>query len=1188
VFRFLDRSWTAAIDLDGGDLVPGAAGDVLGWHVRPGPRAARSELWITGGQVALDRRVLPEAATAIDLEVTVGPAAAPPLVDLDLTLALAARQPATPALRRARFLATSDDAELVSVDRAAVTIRAGRLAVAASAAPGFRPAGAPFELLPGWPVDATTPLHAYVALGFEAPPASGRTASAAVADARLSIETAVLTPDRLDATISLAIAGGGEPRYQLAFTGQLAAASDLSWPSPDGRTRWLHDAVFTLHQAIVPGERLREEAGARSFFAPRVLPATEDPTGLGGMIEVPCLSTHRLREEAGARTVAIWTAAQRLRIGAPDAFAQEISLCGARKVKELAVRRPPAGDFTLEYRDATEVEQGFAGPLGKLLADTWRGQATMVFEATEAFWLRFAPDAARSRDTATLWRRDTACVGCVPAQLGDFVVEGGDWVRVPVPFLTDSRGLVRAARAADPGGELARLLGNVPRRRPAPAPGGQHPTPLPRSALLHRRDLDRRAVHSEPPRPALGEAIDPVLLQPDAHERWMPYLRIWPGFEPGWLIFRSWTPGTNTSDFAVPFAATAEVLAALPPPTGATDRLCVAATEVVPIDDPQRPRLIPSPALEIRATTPAGIGDEVRLLVEIWHPGPDVGLALLARAVFSFAVTAGATWADLLFGDPGPDPLRAALPRWIEMQRAQVPAAVTALVRARALVPVPQLAEPTAYHLLDRDRKGPPAIRARRDRLAPRSPISTDPRLEHRDGAPSDDPLALGPDLLAARVFYATADDARPPSAPAVAGSAVGLAYKLAGTAPGPHHRSRQPRSQPSAGDRRWIETVRDLLFVDRTRRDLATRREPGWLLPAARPLPPLDASHADATPFFPTQVTQLFTAGRPGDLVRVRVSLLTEESSGLLRRGASLAHELRFPRPAPLPPALKPFHPGAPGRTALVELLAPRPPFGFAALAWQDPIYNRRLLAAPQETEGDGLTLLLDRSVYGGVDVIYPELRWSPPSGTTAWSIAAVLRVQREEASRLSTVARLTWAIDSDGVTLTDGRGPRAVACRDGQALRWTLELGLDQPEPERFDGTIDLAALNRDEVIAEATARWTAGGIARTRSIALRARIRTDLQVWPQPQAAYGILRARGGGPQELVGFGWLPRPAIVRRRDRFVPESWEGTFRHVDTWIGTGAAESVAYEVATYTAYGEQLAPAEAPHSQQEQRQ
>ncbi|MBK7533760.1 MAG: hypothetical protein IPI49_00025 [Myxococcales bacterium] len=494
----------------------------------------------------------------------------------------------------------------------------------------------------------------------------------------------------------------------------------------------------------------------------------------------------------------------------------------------------------------------------------------------------------------------------------------------------------------------------------------------------------------------------------------------------------------------------------------------------------------------------------------------------------------------MLLDPPGDDLLRAAMVRWLAAARERIPAERTALLRARSLAPAPALTSAETYLLLDSERPRAPQ-RARRDRLAPRQPLAPDPRLELRTEPVPPDPLALGPELVGSRVYYVTDEDPRPPDAPAVAGSAVALAYKLAGTAPGPWHRTRLPRTHAGA-ERRWLETARDLLFVDRTRRDAESQREPGWYLPAVRPAPAMPAAHAGAAPFFPTHVTTAFTAGRPGELLRLRLSVLTESASGSLCRGASVAHELRFRARPPCCARAPCAHAGA-GRTALVEPLPPRPPFAFAKLTWQDPIYNRGLLAVTQQTEGDGLTLLLDRSIYAGVDVIYPELRYAPPPGVTAWSVSAALRLARVVSSRLTTVAQLDWTLDEAALLLRDSgdaRDRRPIpAARQGAERRWVLELGLHQPEPLDFDGNLDFEAHNRDELEVEATVRYTQAGVQRSRTVRLRGMIRTDLYVWPQPQAAYAILRTRAPAPQELVAFGWLPRPTIVRRHDRFVHE-------------------------------------------------
>lgn len=1194
VCRLLERTLAVPVALEGGGLPTTGAGDELRWQALAEPSTSRGELRLSGGKLALDRRELPQLSSTLDFELWLGPSTTPPLAELSLRLHLAPRAEPALTLRRARLLASTSQALLTVQDPAAaeLAVRNGRLSVALNVGPGFRSGTPPFELLPAWPVDDTAALHAYLTAGFVAPGAA-RVTSIATASSELVLETALRPPalpgaaraplsadgGRLATVVTSTLVEGSEPRYRLALTGLLSATSEVTWPS--GASRWRHDVTFALHQAVIPGERLR--ADASSFFAPRPLTAAEDPSGLGGMSEVACLASHRLYDETTGQEVARFTAPQRLRLAAPAAFAQELALRGGRKVEVVAVRSRPSSNHWFELRDATTFEQGFAGPLGAALVDTWRDQPTMILEATEAFWLRLLPSGTAARAPLVLWRKEAEGLACTPTQERDFTAAPADWVRMPVPFITDSRGVARAARTANPTGELARLCANRPRRQP-PAPPPRTPTPLPHHTLLHRAELDRAALHAAPPRLDEVAAIDPVLLQPDAHARLGPYLKLWPGYQPGWLTFLSWTPGTSAPDYAVPFSGTAEALAGLPPP-GAAPRLCLAATEVVPEivnGAPLGPRLLPSPALALGTSLATQLGDEVPLLLELWHPGA-AGLALGARAVFRCALPAGITWRALLLGDPGDDLLRAAMVRWLETARARIPAERTALLRARALAPSPSLAESETYLLLDSERPRTPQ-RARRDRLAPRQPLAPDPRLELRTEPVPPDPLALGPELIGSRVYYVTDEDARPPDAPAVAGSAVALAYKLAGTAPGPRHRTRLPRTHAGA-ERRWLETTRDLLFVDRTRRDPESQREPGWYLPAVRPAPAMPAAHAGAAPFFPTHVTTAFTAGRPGELMRLRLSVLTESASGLLRRGASVAHELRFPRPAPLPRALRPMHPLAPDRTALVEPLPPRPPFSFAKLTWQDPIYNRGLLAVTQQTEGDGLTLLLDRSIYAGTDVIYPELRYAPPPGVTTWRVTATLRLSRVVSSRLTTVAQLDWTVDDTALLLRDSRdagdsgAPRPIpAARQGAERRWVLELGLDQPEPLDFDGNLDFEAQNRDELEVEATVHYTQAGVPRSRTIRLRGLLRTDLYVWPQPQAAYAILRTRAPAPQELVAFGWLPRPTIVRRHDRFIHESWRGTFRYLDTWLDPGAEDPppVDHEVATITAFGEQLAP------------
>jgi hypothetical protein len=1280
VFRFLDRTWGLPIDLATGEGAPT-------WQVRSSPRVGAAALHATGGSVGLQQ------PASIDLEVTIAPGDGAPLVDVDLTLSITKRGSSV-RLRGARFLTSSDTTQLAAVADAELRISSGRLTLAANVSAGFR-AAADFDLLPGWPVDPTAPLYAWVDAGF-ATPAAGRTSSVAVADAQVLIETSLRTPDRLAALVTYAIPPGSTPRFEIRLSGRLRADSAVSWPTADNRGRWTHEVVFHLHQARIPGDRL--SSGTGSFFALRFL---KDPEGLAGMVEIPCLAYHRIsREEGNTRKVVVaWTAAQRLRLGAPESFLEEIAMRGTRRIEALAVSKRIIEHEWLQYRATAEIEQGFVGPLGDALAATLRGTATTVLEASEAFWLRFAKGGARARGRVPLWKDGAVTVGCRPTRDEDFVAyrsdELQDWLRVPMPFLSDSRGILRNAAAAAPTGELARLLANIARRRPDPAaPRPPAPVALAREKLIHRRDLERYSLESRPIPPGPGAPVDQVLLLPDAYERLLPFVRAMAGFEPGWLVFAAWTPGTSLPDFAVPFAASAEAFGPLlDVATTAGTPECYAATEAAPAArgtaSPWRrvldsagypvPFLIPSPAIDMDTaveseSVPATGEKEVRILVETWQPvgvsrmaGDDPAPRLLGRGVFRFALRAGDTWSSLLQGNPSrpeTNRLRGAPRRWLQVQRGLGPAAFTLLVRARTLVATADLPS-TAYLLLDPSHEPIPVARARRDRLAPRVAARPDPRLDLLAEAPPPDPLVLGPDYRGGRVFY----EPRAVFVPAVpeldltgsgnvvrsfasdrdlvdpgqevtlswevgpsqslvitskdgaftravdpgkrgdlkvravrstiyvlraldprgnvidfrelavrvrepaAGSAVGLGYKIAGTGPGPRHPSRLPRSDPHSRGRRWIEIVRDLLFVDRTR-DTASRYEPGWYLPATRRLPEHATLAADLRPFLPTYVTHLFTAGRPGDFMRVRASILAEDREGWLLRSASFAHELRHPRPVPLPPELEAFHPAAPGRTTWVEPQDPSPPFLFAALEWQDPIYNRRLLAVAQEAAGEGLTLVLDRTLYAGVDVLYPEVRLQPRAGMENWTITLTMSLQRQEALRPLTIERLTRQFR----THTEAcRAPEPAAGLP-KPWRWVLEVGLDQdPDPKRpFDHVFDVVPRNQDEILVEALLEWTEAGVARSRTVSLRGRVRTDIQVWPQPQAAYGILRRRAiGQAPELVAFGWLPKPAIIRREDRFRPESWAGTFRYLDAWVADAgeAAVDSTYDVDLVTAYGEQ---------------
>jgi len=427
------------------------------------------------------------------------------------------------------------------------------------------------------------------------------------------------------------------------------------------------------------------------------------------------------------------------------------------------------------------------------------------------------------------------------------------------------------------------------------------------------------------------------------------------------------------------------------------------------------------------------------------------------------------------------------------------------------------------------------------------------------------------------------------------AGSAVGMAYKLAGTAPGPAHASRLSWAEPNAQNHRWVETMRDLMYLDQTR-DAASHYEPGWFLPPTRRLDwGTSADHDALQPFFPTRAIQLFTSGRPGSLMRLHTALLNEDKDGMVRRSASMAYEFRHPRPVPLPPELYPFDPDqtvvagdqTPRRTCGVELLDGPTPFRYKRLKWQDPIFNRRLLAVGQEASVDAFVLGLDRAIYAGVDVIYPEIRFIPPKVLDEWSIVLTVSLHRKDVTGLYTLGEVEYRVTESTVNKVHGLQSDGILDGIRQAnaskgiRRWIWELGLNQPavlesvvaENDNFEFALE----NYDEI--HVTARLMDKTGRELQNLQLAGKVRTDIEVWPQPQNAFGVLRTEQLGEftqTDLTAFGWLPKPRVIKRGNRFNPDSWEGTFNYVDAFVGK-AGSTVSYEILTITAYGEQPAPA-----------
>ena len=398
------------------------------------------------------------------------------------------------------------------------------------------------------------------------------------------------------------------------------------------------------------------------------------------------------------------------------------------------------------------------------------------------------------------------------------------------------------------------------------------------------------------------------------------------------------------------------------------------------------------------------------------------------------------------------------------------------------------------------------------------------------------------------------------------AGSALGLNYKFTGVAPGMQHASRQPTK--NGGYQNWVEMTRDLLFKDFTRKEESSVFEPGTLLPASRKISMNESplSITDMNPFLAVRASHIFASGRPGGMMRFRTALLTEDATGIVRRKGSWAHDIRYPRPVPLPLELYPFDPAlseendaVPRASCKVENREGAEPFTYRELSWQDPIYNRRLHAVAQEKTSGYLSLGLDRSVYAGSDVCYPEIKILEGI-EEGWTIELKMKIQREIDSVTETVASKSFVINSGEVSST----------KDGNLNRYVFEIGIgDIDLTDEDDNLIVEAMQNEDQLIIEATVLI---GVEAKYAVVLNALIRTDKDVWSQPQNAYAVVRNEDTR-SEIAAFGWLPKPKIVKRKDRFRADSWEGTFRYQDVFIRQAGSE-ISYEIKSFTAYGEMM--------------
>lgn len=392
-------------------------------------------------------------------------------------------------------------------------------------------------------------------------------------------------------------------------------------------------------------------------------------------------------------------------------------------------------------------------------------------------------------------------------------------------------------------------------------------------------------------------------------------------------------------------------------------------------------------------------------------------------------------------------------------------------------------------------------------------------------------------------------------------GSGIGLAWKLSANAPGPSHGSRT-----AAGWQRWVEMSCDPVFDNLT---LQRQGQSRGVLPPSRVVSweASDRDPAEHSPLMPARAVQVQTSGRAGQWFDYRHALLLKDTEDVFRRQRSVPFSLRHPRPVPVP---KDLQPTAINVTTPVEV---EPPFRQSRIEWQDPMYNRRLLAVGQESVASELTLRLDRGQYAAMDIFYPHVIYKVNDIIgEGWKIAVTATIYREVQGNTIAMHEMAFELSADDLdcSATDAdeklqeRSHRATA----QQHQWVFELGLNQNEAA--DPIIAMAFEDQDRLSVTARLIDSAGHEKRVAS--LDAVIRTDIRAWPQPQNAFAIIR-QVNHTKDVAAFGWNPKPLVVKREDRFDPGSWKGTFRYDDLFIHTGP-DLVRYAIWPFTPYGEQI--------------
>ena len=291
----------------------------------------------------------------------------------------------------------------------------------------------------------------------------------------------------------------------------------------------------------------------------------------------------------------------------------------------------------------------------------------------------------------------------------------------------------------------------------------------------------------------------------------------------------------------------------------------------------------------------------------------------------------------------------------------------------------------------------------------------------------------------------------------------------------------------------------------------------------------------------------------------------------------------LRMPRPVELPAQYFPVpgivEPDAIDQTevfatCIVQHLGGSGSIFANKVGWQDPTYNRQLIAVAQQKDKEFISVLLDRKVYGPKDVMYVEVILQEAGILMDnWSVGITLDLSRQIYGVQEVLDQQQFMITAERVT--SGSGEEFIGVRkevlSQNSVRFVLEVGVDTRQAAH--GNFNMPIEHNDQL--SASVQYSAG--QRNEKVELLAFVNAKESVWPTPQSAFAVVRKKNLGERvqpQVAAFGWMAKPTIIRRRDLFDPASWYASFSYVDFAVELKDDEaSVQYEVRTILPGGEQ---------------